>query len=218
MFMGQEPYARRVAPRWVVSWTRLLEGRAKDPMVGRDLLCGLAAAAASHGLVVLVHRLYLARAAGPIEWSYPHGMAPLRGLLATLANLLHPVTLLVPFGVMSVLILSRAVIKRPWPAIATAALLVAGFDMLFNGLNPTSLVPVLVVVAVGARWGLLALVAVALYIVNLSLVPVSADPAVWWTSASWVGWGATAALALYGYRIASPRVRAQEPRSPRSSP
>ena len=205
LYMGLEPYARRVAPRWVVSWTRLLEGRWKDPMVGRDVLSGLAAAAGIHGLVSLVNRLLLASAAGPIDWSYPHGMAPLRGMLATLANLFHPVTLLVPFGIMSVLILSRAVIKRPWPAIAAAAVFVAGFDMLMNGLDPRSLVPTLVVVAVGARWGLLALVAVAVYLINMSLVPVSADPAVWWTQASWVGWGAAVALALYGFRTATAR-------------
>jgi hypothetical protein len=204
LYMGLEPYARRVAPRWVVSWTRLLEGRIKDPMVGRDLVCGLAAAAASQGLLLLIDRLQLA-STGRIEWSYPHGMAPLRGMLATLANLLHPVTLLLPFGVMSVLILSRAIIKKPWAAIAASAVVIGGFDILFNGLNPRSVVPVLVIVGVGARWGLLALVAVALYIVNMSLVPVSADPAVWWTSSSWVGWGAIVALALYGYRIATAR-------------
>ena len=81
LYMALEPYARRVAPRWVVSWTRLLEGRFKDPMVGRDLLTGLAAAAGVNGLFALVTRLQLTIAEGTIDWSYPHGFAPLRGVL-----------------------------------------------------------------------------------------------------------------------------------------
>ena len=213
LYMALEPYARRVAPRWVVSWTRLLEGRFKDPMVGRDLLTGLAAAAGVNGLFGLVTRLRLTSAAGTIDWSYPHGFAPLRGVLATLANLLHPVTLLVPFGILSVLILSRALIKRPWPAIAVAAVVIAGFDTVVNGFDLGGLAVVLLVVGVGARFGLLALVAVAAFIVNLGVVPASADPAVWWTSASWVGWGAVTALALYGYRIATARPSASITRS-----
>ena len=205
LYMALEPYARRIAPRWVVSWTRLLEGRFKDPMVGRDLLTGLAAAAGVNGLFAVIDRLQLTIAEGTIAWAYPHGFAPLRGVLATLANLVHPVTLLVPFGIMSVLVLSRAVIKRPWPAIAAATVVIAGFDIAVNGFNLGGLALVLLVVGVGARFGLLALVAVAAFIVNFGMVPVNADPAVWWTSASWVGWGALAALALYGYRIATAR-------------
>jgi hypothetical protein len=207
LYMALEPYARRTAPRWVVSWTRLLEGRFKDPMVGRDLLTGLAAAAAASGLFALIDRLRLSIAEGTIDWAYPHGFAPLRGVLATLANLIHPVTLLVPFGIMSLLILSRALIKRPWPAIAAAAVVIVGFGIAVNGFDLGGLAVVLVVVGVGARFGLLALVAFSAFIINFLLVPISADPAVWWTSASWLGWGALTALALYGCRIATARAK-----------
>jgi serine/threonine-protein kinase len=207
LYMGLEPYARRVAPRWMVSWTRLLEGRFKDPMVGRDLLSGLAAIAAVNGVMAVVQRVLLFNGTGTIDWSYPHGLAALRGVPAILANLIHPITLLVPFGIMSVLILSRALIKRPLPAAVGAFIAVAAFDALFNGPSLIGLVRVGLVVGVGARWGLLALVAVAFFIVNFLLVPVSADPSVWWTKASWLGWGAVAALAFYGYRIATARPR-----------
>jgi hypothetical protein len=213
LYMALEPYARRVAPRWVVSWTRLLDGRIKDPMVGRDVLSGLAAAAAFQGVLALVHRIQLASGASTIDWAFPHGMAPLRGVLAVITNLLHPVNLVVPFGMMSVLVGSRALIKRNWPALFAALVVVAGFDGIFNGWRAESFMLVLVIVGVGARWGLLALVAFAAYAVNLRLVPVSADPAVWWAAASWVGWGAMVALALYGYRVATARPAAPISRS-----
>jgi hypothetical protein len=205
LYMALEPYARRVAPRWVVSWTRLLEGRVTDPMVGRDLLSGLACAATAYGAIALAMRVALARGAGALDSSYPHGFAPLRGVLPTLANVLHPTTLLVPFGIMFILVLTRALLRRPWPSVAVAAALVCGFDLLLNGFHPSGLLLALVLIGVGARWGLLALVAVAFFTVNLAVVPATADPALWWSSVSWLGWGVVVVLALYAFRIATSR-------------
>ncbi len=41
-YVALEPYVRRLWPRVLVSWTRLLSGRFRDPLVGRDLLVGVA--------------------------------------------------------------------------------------------------------------------------------------------------------------------------------
>ncbi len=41
-YVALEPYVRRVWPRVLVSWARLLTGRLRDPLVGRDLLVGVA--------------------------------------------------------------------------------------------------------------------------------------------------------------------------------
>ncbi len=41
-YVALEPYVRRIWPRVLVSWTRLLTGRFRDPLVGRDLLVGVA--------------------------------------------------------------------------------------------------------------------------------------------------------------------------------
>jgi hypothetical protein len=118
------------------------------------------------------------------------------------------VTLLVPFGVMAVLVASRALIKKEWLAIAAAFAVVAGFDLLVNGPDLLGgLLFVALLIGIGSRWGLLALVAGAIFAVNLRLVPVSADPSVWWAATSWLGWGVTAALALFGYRVATARPR-----------
>ncbi|HUP24284.1 MAG TPA: hypothetical protein VNB06_15230, partial [Thermoanaerobaculia bacterium] len=191
----------------------LLEGRWRDPMIGRDLLSGLACVAATHGSVALAYRLYLARGATQIDALHPHGLAPLRGVLPTLANVLHPAALLVPFGVMFVLVLMRALLRRPWPSTLAAAGLIAGFSLLLNGLHPAGLVLALMMIGVGARWGMLALVAVGFFTVNLVLVPAVADPALWWTRISWLGWGPVVALAVYGYRVATPRPGAVRARS-----
>ncbi|MBM3739380.1 MAG: serine/threonine protein kinase [Acidobacteria bacterium] len=51
LYIALEPYARRLCPRLLISWNRLLAGGWHDPMVARDVLCGgllgLACAAAT---------------------------------------------------------------------------------------------------------------------------------------------------------------------------
>ena len=42
LYMAFEPYLRRRWPATLVSWSRVLLGRVRDPLVGRDLLVGLA--------------------------------------------------------------------------------------------------------------------------------------------------------------------------------
>ena len=41
IYIGLEPYVRRVWPRTLISWTRLLSGQVRDPLVGRDVLIGM---------------------------------------------------------------------------------------------------------------------------------------------------------------------------------
>jgi serine/threonine-protein kinase len=50
MYLALEPYVRRSAPFAIVSWTRLLSGRHRDPLVGRDVLVGTAWGAVMGGL------------------------------------------------------------------------------------------------------------------------------------------------------------------------
>jgi hypothetical protein len=37
LYVALEPYARRLWPEGMVSWNRLLQGRWRDPLVGRDI-------------------------------------------------------------------------------------------------------------------------------------------------------------------------------------
>jgi hypothetical protein len=53
-YMAVEPYGRRSWPRPMVSWQRLLSGRLRDPLVGRDLLVGALAGSAIGALFLLV--------------------------------------------------------------------------------------------------------------------------------------------------------------------
>jgi serine/threonine protein kinase len=41
LYMALEPYVRRAWPQTIISWTRLVDGRVRDPLVGRDLVFGV---------------------------------------------------------------------------------------------------------------------------------------------------------------------------------
>ena len=45
LYLALEPAVRRSMPDMLITWTRVVSGRLRDPRVGRDLLIGLAAAA-----------------------------------------------------------------------------------------------------------------------------------------------------------------------------
>src|SRR5262249_36690296 len=40
IYLALEPSVRRLRPVWVIGWNRLLAGRWRDPLVGRDVLFG----------------------------------------------------------------------------------------------------------------------------------------------------------------------------------
>ena len=52
-YISAEPYVRRWWPEALVSWARLLAGRGRDPLVGRDVLVGIVIGVFSAALLLL---------------------------------------------------------------------------------------------------------------------------------------------------------------------
>jgi hypothetical protein len=52
-YLGLEPYVRRASPHWLIGWSRLLEGRWRDPLVGQALLAGVVFATLAPVVAVL---------------------------------------------------------------------------------------------------------------------------------------------------------------------
>ena len=46
LYLGLEPFVRRSWPTMLVGWSRMLSGRIRDPLIGRDVLVGVALGAA----------------------------------------------------------------------------------------------------------------------------------------------------------------------------
>lgn len=59
LYVGLEPFVRRAWPSMLVGWTRLLSGRVRDPIVGRDVLLGVACGAGFSLLNLAGNRLQM---------------------------------------------------------------------------------------------------------------------------------------------------------------
>ena len=119
-YLAVEPYARRLRPWTLVSWTRLLGGGVSDPVVGRDTLVGLAWAIGLFLVVPLIQQVP--------AWLGQAGPEPTLGSLESLQGagfLLSAVlemasgSILYAMAVLLAFVLLRLMLRRD--SLATAA-------------------------------------------------------------------------------------------------
>jgi hypothetical protein len=192
-YLALEPAVRRRWPWRITAWNRLLDGRLGDPMVGRDVLIGLASGA----LVLLVLRAAPLSAAwagvappppltgaGPPALQVPGPPTPLYVLLTFLLTLV-----IVPVLYLLLHFLFYLVLRREWLAWGAVWLFfVALFMMPVLGPSPAGNALSLFChglrvglgVFVLARFGLLAFAAQSFASELLSLSPLTADLSVWY--------------------------------------
>ncbi len=213
-YVALEPYVRRLWPRMLVSWARLISGRARDPLVGRDILVGSVAgagmAAALLAAVAALSALGLARLPTNLSASM---LTSLTGVGGTGYNLSYAgsVTILNVLGTLVQLFLLRLVLGRTSRAAVAGALLMGGLGVLgmapvdgwplalaVNGINIVALLFVLL------RFGLLPAFAAAFVSQVMGSTVATLDFSAWYANrallpaAVFLGllvWGTTSALA-----------------------
>jgi serine/threonine-protein kinase len=122
LYLAAEPEARRYCPRLVISWSRLLAGRFRDPRVGSELLLGLALGGGSAALQLVLRTLPL----GPLSpGRIPSAtsLQPLLGATHYLADLLVVFTWSIIGTLVGLASLSivTAISRRRWLGIALTA-------------------------------------------------------------------------------------------------
>jgi hypothetical protein len=201
-YLAIEPFVRRHWPDALTAWTRLLSGRLRDPLVGRDVLLAVLS-----GLVLSL----LSQAATLIQ-----GM---RGLLEVPDAQLHPldallggrltftnVLIAVPAGVLNamffllVLVILRVLLRRPWLAYLVAVPLIPVLTGARSWVDLGLYAPfVAVVLAVLVRWGVLA-GALAVTVAMLTLfAPMTVHLGAWYGEAAMASTVVVLALAGYGF-------------------
>lgn len=75
-YMAVEPYARRLWPTLMVSWQRLLSGRLRDPLVGRDLLLGILSGSVIAALLLCANGFIGLSEAFPVRYFFGQGLLP----------------------------------------------------------------------------------------------------------------------------------------------
>ena len=118
IYISLEPHLRRVWPRTLVSWTRLLSGQLRDPLVGRDVLIGMFVGVTV--MSTLIVRFRLSGRAAPSDTL----IRALESLSSTphFANMAfaHQVVNALQFalGGAFLLLLIRLIVRKMWLAIA----------------------------------------------------------------------------------------------------
>ena len=203
-YLAIEPYVRRLWPNTLVAWSRALEGRWRDPMVGRHILVGAIA-----GIIITFLFSWPELVAAPLGLpSNGPGEANLEAvdsLSIRISQLCFVAqdTFFIPVGFLLMVLLLRVVFRRPWLAYTVLFAAVA----LVYGITPqawTAKVTLIVLVPVGlillTRFGLFAFVFAIMfsYWNDLAITP---DPSSWIFPSSVVTMAVFAAIAGYGFWV-----------------
>lgn len=196
---------RRRSPHRLISWTRLLAGGWRDPLVGRDVLVGV--------LLGIWMNLFNWLAEITARWvGIPpdlQGVAPdtllgVRGIAPYFLGTQPAVALLHGLGFVFLLFLLSRLLRGErraavgaWTLFA-AALFVGGghpYAMIFSGTLAACYI------FVAARFGLLALAVAQFVFFMVEFYPYTTDPSDWYAGVTLFAAGVITALAVYGFRV-----------------
>jgi serine/threonine-protein kinase len=205
VYLALEPFARRHWPQMLISWTRALSGRWRDPLVARDLLIG-ALVGTTSGLIMGPLRVLLPLRLG-IPGPPPHPFAAPVTLRSGLAWLLA-YGVYATFWVLAIvllLVLARWIVRRGWLAGLIVTLVYTG-----NYLGapspwvtlPLAAISVGILVAVTVRFGVLAAIASETCRFFLGYRIYTSDPSNWAFYAGMIHVVGVLALAFWATRTA----------------
>ncbi len=129
LYLAIEPFVRRVWPQTIIAWRRLLEGRLRDPLVGRDILIGTVIA---QGKIVgdLLPHLFgaspLPPAGGPL--SYISGIRRWAVQTAGMSDVIFAACVFT-----TIMVLLRIALRYNWLTWLVPTALIATGAMLFVG-------------------------------------------------------------------------------------
>jgi serine/threonine-protein kinase len=200
LYLAVEPYVRRTWPRVLASWTRLLTGGFRDPVVGRDILigCAVAGLSAVDRMAPLVPGWFGRGPEQPIANLTSYTIIELPKLLAHVLAIAS--TASIGLILLFLMFLVRLTLRREWIAVVVVTLVLMSGPLLSSA-NPIYLLPFTLVVSLLrvltlVRVGLLAMV-VALFADQVLLAGPSVLPLGSWHS----GLGAVPILIVTGLAL-----------------
>ena len=180
LYLAIEPYVRQRWPQTIISWSRVLAGHIRDPIVGRDVLFG-AVLGISWGLIYQI-RFLPVFAVSPVLTSTDF-LTSVRS--ATAACLMHvPYAVRGALGFFFLLFVLRVLLRNQWLAAAAFVLLFAAPK--FIGSNylyldaPAQLLIYGIASVMVVRFGLVTL-AIGIFVADVLLnVPITMNASAWY--------------------------------------
>jgi serine/threonine-protein kinase len=201
LYLALEPWVRRRWPQTIISWSRLLSGQFRDPLVGRDILFGVML-----GVVWIlifqiryIRMMHLGASPGIAQTEYLEG-----GRAALGAWLMQvPGSILGTLQFFFLLLGLKVVLRKDW----IAAMMFVAVFALPRGLTssyvavelPTQILIYAIAVLIVFRFGLVPL-ACGIFTVNmLANVPFTSDLSAWYMTTSVLALLSVVALAGWGF-------------------
>jgi serine/threonine-protein kinase len=208
LYMALEPFVRRRKPQLLISWSRLLAGQYRDPLVGRDLLAGGLGGALIALAVVIDNAIpYWFDFTGETPLSIASiSLGSSREALSGLISLFLS-AIVSALIVLTVLFLLHVIVRLEWLSIALTGVFLVLTSL--GGENftlefPVALVTAAIVVFVLVRFGILALLFAQFFANFIIGAPFTFDFSRWYAGrgifvlllslAAWL-WGLRLALA-----------------------
>jgi hypothetical protein len=206
LYAALEPYVRRHWPDTLISWSRMLSGKFRDPVFGRDVLLGALfglAAAVMDQLQPIVEAAVGKPPTRPFGLNNFYSLEGLRGSIAMVlfqASSSFSNALLIFF----LFFILRLIFKRGWLAAILLALLfcvpsIGAQNPLIDALFTAPFL--LIYLWILYRFGLVALT--VLYFVDqlADVMPLTTPLTAWYTDGGLVGMIAIVAVAFYGFHV-----------------
>jgi serine/threonine-protein kinase len=205
LYLGLEPYVRRRWPQSMISWSRLLLGRWRDPLVGRDVLIGLLLGTGW----VFIFLVY-------IQFALRWGGSPQSGNFEFLSGARHAIgawlARVAGDGVQGTLLfffmifLFRQLLRSQWLAAGAFVLLFTTMQALKNDHFWAAFVAFGLVYSIAAitlvRFGLVSLSA-SLLVTDLVLgVPMTANFSTWFIGCTIFVFASVAAMGIWAFYTA----------------
>jgi serine/threonine-protein kinase len=205
LYVAVEPYARRKTPHRIISWSRLLAGDFRDPMVGRDVLIGMLFGL---GFWVIATTSELAErwmgSPAHVSTSALDGMFGLSSIAAIFLGRQPTFSLLHGIGYIFLILIFTLILRRGWLAAAALWLLlmlpglVAAFPL--SALIFTGLLWALAVFII-TRYGLLAMVMSQFFYFMGLFYPYTSDFSAWYAGGTFFALAISLAFAVYGFLV-----------------
>jgi hypothetical protein len=206
LYNALEPYVRRRWPATLVSWSRLLAGDFRNPLVGRDVLLGCLTGPASVaiGRLVWFVTVWLGYPPPQPESGPAWQLLGVRPIVSSLSTTLMYAPM-VWLGGLFFLVLLRVLLRKDWAA--ALAFVLTGFflsaasgsslsDLIVGGLLVGGLAAFLL-----TRFGLLPIVVNLIEYEILITFPLTTQGSAWYSGLSLAGILLMAALALYAFYV-----------------
>lgn len=208
LYVALEPIVRRFWPQILVSWSRLLSGNWRDPLVARDMLLGCAIAAPFNALLDLGQSR---GGAEPIFFDYWHHCGALFSLSQSLT--VFSSSVVIPLLIVLLLVGVKVIARVSFIAYAVAAIVLAGsfFGGYIDGGPSTMAIAILasaVAIIVLIRVGFLAFAACMLTMALLSNISITTDLSAWYAPTALAYAAGVVALTVWAARRATARTLA----------